>query len=256
MTNEQIKEKLELLRQTDDEFTVVQTGKKNAKVNGLYKVEEKTIVLHNKNFSNDNALMFTAIHEYTHHLLRNEKGGHTQMFWAVFYDLVDIAIEKGIYSRKRCEQVQRLTDDIKKIQAEISAMQKKLGEKIHELYDAATENGERIEDIIEHDCQMTRKKAETMQKMAACPDGCTDEMAQAITKIKNSERQQDALVAIETGKTVYQVNNMKKQNDQSNEDKYEKLEKEKIRIEKMINTLKHRLEIIGECIKERRYRRV
>lgn len=251
MTNEEIKKKLEMLQRSDEDFTVVQTGKANAKVNGVYKVEEREIVLNNKNFSNDNALMFTAIHEYAHHVLRDEKGGHTQRFWAVFYDMVDAAVEKGIYSRERSEQVNRLTEEIKKMQAEISAMQKKMGEKIRELYDAAGQGGERFEDIIEHDCQMTLSKSKTMLNMAAGPDGYTDEMAKAVAKVNNYGKQQDALEAVAAGKTVYQVKETGKsggKQDKQEEHKYEKLVKEKKRIEKIIGELEQRLSVIEELI--------
>ena len=83
---------------------MVFSGKASKKVNGLYKRggDEKTIVLHNKNFSNDDTLMFTAIHELTHHVLITELGynpskSHSQVFWAMFNDLVDKAEAEGIY---------------------------------------------------------------------------------------------------------------------------------------------------------------
>ena len=56
-------------------------------------------------------LVYTAIHEYTHHLVTVEKlaqnpaancaGGckvHTQEFWAKFGDLLAVAEQKGFYS--------------------------------------------------------------------------------------------------------------------------------------------------------------
>ena len=52
------------------DFTVVQTGKKSSKVNGLYKTDSHEILLHNKNFTTNNAIMYTAIHEL---ILQNKR---------------------------------------------------------------------------------------------------------------------------------------------------------------------------------------
>ena len=104
MTNEHIKEMLLELEKTDIDFTVTMTGKESKKVNGLYKPTTHEILIHNLNFKNDNQLMYTAIHEYTHHLInvRNEKNGissqkgeksHTTEFWAKMDDLVEKAVK-------------------------------------------------------------------------------------------------------------------------------------------------------------------
>jgi len=106
MTNEEIKTTLIKLYDCKTDFTVIQTGKKSSKVNGLYKTDSYEILLHNKNFTTDNALMYTAIHELTHHILTTEKGvqtakAHSGIFWATFYDLIDKAIELKLYVRAR-----------------------------------------------------------------------------------------------------------------------------------------------------------
>lgn len=116
MTNEHIKEMLLELEKTDIDFTVTMTGKESKKVNGLYKPTTHEILIHNMNFKNDNQLMYTAIHEYTHHLInvRNEKNGissqkgeksHTTEFWAKMDDLVEKAVKQGIYFRTRSEKL-------------------------------------------------------------------------------------------------------------------------------------------------------
>ena len=69
MTNEEIKKILLSLEQTDTDFSVTQTGKASKKVNGLYAPATFEIFLHNKNFTTENELIYTAIHEYTHHLI-------------------------------------------------------------------------------------------------------------------------------------------------------------------------------------------
>ena len=72
MNQDQVKDMLLSLENTELEFSVIFSGKESKRVNGLYKIEEREIILHNRNFKTDNQLIYTAIHEYTHHLL-NEK---------------------------------------------------------------------------------------------------------------------------------------------------------------------------------------
>ena len=111
MDNEEIKQKLLQIENTDLEFTVTMTGKESTRVNGLYKPETHEILLHNKNFKSDMQLIYTAIHEYTHHLLTEEflaetggklpmKGSkvHTAAFWAKFHMLLQKAEELGIHT--------------------------------------------------------------------------------------------------------------------------------------------------------------
>ncbi|MEE0886536.1 MAG: hypothetical protein UIB61_06495 [Treponema sp.] len=69
MTNEKIKDILLSLEKTDLDFSVTQTGRVSKKVNGLYTPATFEILLHDKNFNTENELIYTAIHEYTHHLI-------------------------------------------------------------------------------------------------------------------------------------------------------------------------------------------
>ncbi|MGP1510875.1 MAG: hypothetical protein ACTTIU_10140, partial [Treponema lecithinolyticum] len=67
MNCEQVKNILLSIENTDLDFEMIFSGKESKKVNGLYKPETREIILHNKNFKTDNQLVYTAIHEYTHH---------------------------------------------------------------------------------------------------------------------------------------------------------------------------------------------
>src|SRR5574344_2236997 len=110
MDNEKIKEILLDVQNTDLHFTITLTGKESKKLNGLYKPDTREILLHNKNFKTDNQLIYTAVHEYAHHLINEEQiaasGGklpvkgskvHTQAFWVKFHALLEIAEKKGYY---------------------------------------------------------------------------------------------------------------------------------------------------------------
>ena len=129
MDNEKIKQILLDIHETSLEFSVTLTGKESKKVNGLYKPETREILLHNKNFKSDNMLIYTAVHEYTHHLINEqqlaENGGklppkgskvHTQAFWVKFHELLEIAEQKGYYvlGLENSPELEELTQKIKK----------------------------------------------------------------------------------------------------------------------------------------------
>ena len=68
------------------------SGKKSRKVDGLYKPETREIILHTGNFTTDDELVYTAIHEYAHHLQFTTSAmpiscrAHTTAFWSLFHD--------------------------------------------------------------------------------------------------------------------------------------------------------------------------
>ena len=83
--------------------SVVFSGKQSKKVNGLYKPESREILIHNRNFKGDNALVYTAIHEFAHHIQFTKGEGkvsikaHTNVFWNIFHNLLVQAEDKGLY---------------------------------------------------------------------------------------------------------------------------------------------------------------
>lgn len=130
MTNEEIKKILLSLEKADIDFSVTQTGKASKKVNGLYTPAMFEIFLHNKNFATENELIYTAIHEYTHHLInckqkklgievKNGGKSHTTEFWAKFDDLLEKAVEAKIYTRERSKDLSSLIEEAKEIDREI-----------------------------------------------------------------------------------------------------------------------------------------
>ena len=107
MNQDHVKQKLLAIQDAPLEFTLVFSGKKSTKVNGLYKPASREIILHNRNFKQDetgeNLLLYTAIHEYAHHLHACKRGGtlspraHNSEFWAIFHGLLEKAESKKIY---------------------------------------------------------------------------------------------------------------------------------------------------------------
>lgn len=168
MTNEQIKTALISLRPVDHDFTVTQTGKASRKVNGLYMRDTFEIIIHNKNFKNDNELMFTAIHEYTHHIrnisgdITERRAAHGGAFWTTFYKLIEEAEKQGIYctfcnvTEENKTEITGLIDDIKEIDADISARYIQMGGSLRQLHEKCNNNNLRYDDIIDRYLHLKR----------------------------------------------------------------------------------------------------
>jgi len=75
MNQDRVSEMLQAIEPPPAPFTLVFSGKTNKKVNGLYKPTKAEIVIHNRNFDSDDQLIYTAIHEYAHHILFTRRGG-------------------------------------------------------------------------------------------------------------------------------------------------------------------------------------
>lgn len=256
MTNENILENLKKLYQYKTEFTVTQTGKQSRKVNGFYKPLTHEIFLHNKNYKSDNAVMFTAIHELTHHI-QNENGvkaarAHDNAFWSTFYNLLDEAERIGIYSRERSESVAAKTKELTDIQKHIIELQKQQGKLLAELHRECEEQGDRYEDVLEHDLQISRNKAKELQKQAYLTSDVSDEMSKAINSAKDAMMKNAAIQAADSGATVEQVKAIAKDTAKKTKpaddglDSPSSLMREKKRIEKTIEQLQDRLVNIDE----------
>jgi hypothetical protein len=173
MNNEQVARALLSVRKTTEPFTVVMSGKKSGKVNGLYKPASREIILHNKNFTSDNELMYTALHEYAHHIQFTSAAAplsvrtHTTAFWSLFHSLLFEAEKKGVYTSPfdGIEEFRSLTREIKeKFITASGSLMKDFGRlllKAHELCDA---HGASFTDYIDRVLGLPRASAQTIMK--------------------------------------------------------------------------------------------
>jgi len=217
INQESVKELLLKLQPSDTDFTVIFSGKKSGKVNGLYKQDINEIVIHNKNFKNDNELIYTAIHEYSHHLMwcKYHKIGkipkHNNEFWGIMYNLIDLAEEKNLYKKYPDEsvkkEIQNLVSSAKKINEEIASRYKKLGEIISEIRKETNKHEIRIEDILIRECQLSKKTAEMAEKAYGhnIDSSLGQDLQQAVISEKDNEKQSSIIEDIKKGKTIYQA---------------------------------------------------
>ncbi len=268
MENQQIKELLLDIRPTNLDFTVTQTGKSSKRVNGLYAPDTHEILLHNKNFKTENELIYTAVHEYTHHLnteeLINTTGKptasynakvHNQAFWALFNELILIAEQKGYYklSIDGSPELMALTEKIKKEYVEQNGrLMQELGRLLMQAHKLCEESNIRYEDYIDRVLCLPRSSAKDMCKVAnvevnpAIGFENMKTVASVHKKADRAEVEQEFL----NGKSPVGVREMMRQKraTQNSDDQKTKLQKEKSRLERTITQLTERLNYVEESL--------
>jgi hypothetical protein len=261
MTREQVKERLQKLHQSPIDYTVVFSGKKSRKVNGLYKPGSLEIIIHNLNFVDseggqlEDKLMYTAVHELAHHILMTEQGQksrrcHSQQFWETFNDLTDKAEAMGIYKPVASADTQELIDAARNISRQIAELQRKLGEVLIALNESCQKDGVRFEDMAERKAQLSKETVKVCANAARMGDlGVGADIQAAAAKEKDEEKRAAIIEAGRDGKSVIQAK--KAASPPVERDETLSLIKEKKRLERTIESLTHRIEEIKEQLSAR-----
>jgi hypothetical protein len=254
MNQDQVKAKLLAIEDAPMEFSLVYSGKKSNKVNGLYKPESREIIIHNRNFNDDNLLLYTAIHEYAHHLHACSRGGtlsvraHTSEFWAIFHGLLEKAEAKKIYRDvfSGSPELLELTETIrKKFLVENGSLVKEMGRRLLQAHELCTALGVRFEDYVDRMLRIPRTAANMAVKMYQYdlnPETGADNM-RFLAGIKDDEDRRAAEKALIGGKSPDTVK-MAVRGKTEEDDPRLRLEKEKLRLERTIEALSRRLETV------------
>jgi hypothetical protein len=266
MDRDKVKEKLLKIEDAPLEFSVIFSGKKSKKVNGLYKPETREIIIHNKNFESDdtgqNLLLYTAIHEYAHHLHACARGGtlspraHNSEFWAIFHALLEKAEAKKIYNDvfSVSPELLKLTETIRtKYLANNGALVKEMGKHLLKAYDLCTGIGVRFEDYVDRMLRIPRVAANMAIKMFEydlSPEVGADNM-RFLAGIRDSDKREAAEKALIKGKSPDTVKVAVRGASEA-EDPIQRLEKEKLRLERTIATLSKRLEDVKKELEEKK----
>jgi hypothetical protein len=262
MNQEQVKEKLLAIEDAPLEFSLVFSGKKSRKVHGLYKPDSQEIIIHNRNFTQDatgdNLLLYTAIHEYAHHLHACAQGGklparaHSSEFWAIFHALLEKAESQKIYRDvfSGSTELATLTETIRtKYLSENGSLVKEMGRYLLKAYELCTAIGVRFEDYVDRMLRIPRTAANVAMKMHSYdlnPEVGADNM-RFIAGIKNPNDRKSAETAFAEGKSPDTVKTaIRQQTKPTNQDPLLQLEKEKNRLERTIDALTKRLEEVNK----------
>jgi hypothetical protein len=252
MNQDQVKEKLLAIEDAPMEFSLVFSGKQSRKVNGLYKPESREIIIHNRNFNDDNQLLYTAIHEYAHHLHACRRGGslssraHTSEFWAIFHSLLEAAEKKKIYRDvfQGSEELVELTELIrKKYLLENGSLVKEMGRQLLRAHELCAAAGARFEDYVDRVLRIPGIAADMAIKMFQYdldPQVGADNM-RFLAGIRGEDERLAAEGALIRGKSPDTVRSSLRGRGEE-EDPQIRLSKEKRRLEQTIASLTRRLE--------------
>jgi len=253
MNQDQVKELLLSIESCKTEFSVVFTGKKSGMVNGLYKPLTREILIHNKNFENEGQLVYTAIHEYAHHL-HCERGAfvpgaraHTNEFWAIFHDLLEIAEKKGAYENSFATDPEfvELTKKIRAVMPENGKLMLDLGRLIAEAEALCRKRFVRFEDYLDRAIGVPRTSAGAAMKSYALqvPADLGWDAMKVVSGIKNPQTRAAAIDAFKEGKSPESVKALVK-SDRPSDDPKQRLDKERERLERTIKNLQDRLTMV------------
>jgi hypothetical protein len=262
MNSDQIKEKLLQIRDTDEYFEVVLSGKKSKKVNGLYKSESRELVLHNKNFSSDNELMYTAIHEYAHHLQFTGSPvpisikAHTGEFWSLFHGLLYDGERQGIYTNPFDvigdfdELTRRIREKILSVNGELM---KELGELLIQAQKLCEKHHTSFTDYLDRVLRIPRTSANTIMKtkLLDIDPRLGYENMKTLTRISDPHTRKEAEKALLEDMSPDMV---KREYlgavNQKPMDPLQQLTAEKNRLERQIHRLQQKLEDIARKLEE------
>jgi hypothetical protein len=264
MNQDKVKETLLALEEPEFEFQVIFSGKKSRKVHGLYKCDTREIIIHNRNFEagtakGDNLLLYTALHEYAHHLHACSLGGtlpsraHTAEFRAILHRLLEKAEASGVYRNVFDDggELARITAVIKdKYLKENGAMLKELGAQLLRARELCEAAGGRFEDYLDRSLCIPRNAANAairMHEYDIAPEVGPDNM-RFLAGIRDGEQRQTAEAALLDGNSPDKVRMMLGPR-KTEADPVKELEKEKQRLQRTIASLNKRLEEVEEQLK-------
>ncbi len=253
MNQDQIKDLLLKIEESTTEFSVTFTGKKSSLVNGLYKPLTREILIHNKNFENEQQLVYTAIHEYAHHLHCERKAfipgarHHSNEFWSIFHDLLDKAETAGIYQNIFGQEkaFMDLTGRIREIMPKNGELMLQIGKLIVEAEELCRKHCVRFEDYLDRALGVPRTSASAAMKAFSfqVPADLGWDAMKLVSGIKKPDVRGAAIDAFRSGKSPEAVKALIK-NDPSDDDIKERLAKERARLERTIQNLQQRLAMV------------
>lgn len=251
MNQDQVKGLLLDTADAETEFSVVFSGKESSVANGLYKPQSREIVIHNRNFDSDDQLVYTALHEYAHHLHCERKGfvvsgrAHTNEFWGIFHELLVAAEAKGFY-RNVFESEPEFVDLTRRIKesciAENGRLMIEFGKLMIEAQGLCERHKTRFEDYVDRALGVPRTTAAAASRAAAYrvdPEIGWDGLKMA-AGFRDPEVRAEAVAALKGGASPAAVR-ARFSADRPPEEPTERLFKEKERLEKSIRMLEEKL---------------
>lgn len=252
MNQTQVKEILLQLKGDIEEFSVIFSGKKSKKVDGLYKPDSREIIIHNRNTEDQNAIIYTAIHEFAHHihvttsLVPVSKKAHSKEYWAILHGLLGKAEGLKIYANKFKTEpdFQTLTREIKeKFILKNGEMMRAFGKLLLKSYSLCLKYGMSFDDYVDRELGLGRTAAK--QLISVYREDINPELGyenmKILSRIKPGEDRMGAEEAFLRGSSPDSVKSQFASSAAVQEDPVLRLQKEKQRIERSIASFNKRL---------------
>jgi len=260
VNNDQIKKLLQSLRRSPHDFSVILSGKSSRKVHGLYKPDSREIIIHNKNFKNDNELLYTAIHEYAHHLQFTTSATpisvrtHTTAFWNLLHTLLFEAEQKGLYTNpfEGIEEFRQLTQEIRTRFLEGGGtLMKEFGRLLVKAHELCEKHGTSYSDYLDRVLGLPRTSAAVIVKahtMDLDPRVGFENM-RALAGIRDDDKREQAQEELRAGHSPDMVK-ARYGAAAAPRGRREVLQAERQRLEKSIERMKKRLKEVEKRIAE------
>jgi hypothetical protein len=258
MNQDTIKQLLLSLRPEVEEFAVILSGKKSKKVNGLYKPASREIIIHNKNMDTEDALIYTAIHEFAHHIQFTQTHSplsaryHTAQFYDIFHSLLFSAEKKGIYKNifATLPEFQELTRKIKEdFLAVHGNLIQKLGQILKQALELCLKYKVSFDDYVDRILKIRHNNAHFFMKLAQLNinPAVGYENMKTLSYIKDEEERKQAEAGLRSdfSPDMIRARYVKKE---ESRDPLSLLRGEKEHIEKSIANLTNRLRLVNERI--------
>lgn len=261
MNQTQVKELLLKLKEDVEEFTLIFSGKKSKKVDGLYKPDSREIIIHNRNTEDQNAIIYTAIHEFAHHIhvtgspVPASRRAHSKEYWAILHGLLGQAEGLKIYANKfKTEQdFQSLTKEIKeKFILKNGEMMMEFGKLLLKSYSLCLKYDMSFDDYVDRELGLGRTAAKqliSVYKEDINPEVGYENM-KTLSRIKPGEDRSRAEEAFLNGSSPDSVKSLFSSPVPGAEDSVLRLHKEKQRIERSIASYNKRLEEIERSLSQ------
>jgi len=256
VNRDQLKAKLLGLRKTVEHFDVIFSGKKSRKVDGLYKPASREIILHTGNFTSDDELVYTAIHEYAHHLQFTGSAvpvsakAHTTAFWSLFHELLFEAERTGLYRSpfEGIPEFAALTREIReKFLATSGSLMKELGRLLVRAHELCERHGTSFGDYVDRVLGLPRTSAQVIMKAHRqdLDPRVGFENMRTLTGIRDDGDRAKAQAALLAGRTPDMVKTAFVARPKPKDPRAE-LEEERSRIRRTIKRLQERLKEIDQ----------
>lgn len=259
MNQDQVKQKLLQLEPEIEQFALIFSGKQSKKVNGLYYPDRREIIIHNRNFKDDNGLIYTAIHEFAHHIHFTRSAvpissrSHTTEYRNILHRLLVRAEAEGIYENvfNTNAEILKLT---KKIRSEFlttnGKLMKELGGLLIRAEELCNKLHARFDDYVERVLFLDKRSATTMMRMSSLdvsPELGYENM-RLVANIRGNAQRQAAITALSEGQTPDMVKAAITPARAVAEDPLQRLFAEKDRIRRTIDALEDRIKSLDERI--------